>query len=347
MMHELINDYKTAVKTFTCETPSATPSALAVALKGIVSAEGVDVYSDPSKLAAQLQSKGIEACQIKQVELAVWASAFVRYLDQLSSGLSAIDINNIILSVEEAGLSASVSRNVVSDILFSLNVPQIAQEVSLKPGEADPELAQLYIPPREYSAALEEIKRCVFNGQKLTEKQFSTLNSFLGARIPDAYTVMGMVYYTGLEVTQSDEKALEHWQYAASHGSAEAYGLLGDYYYNRDNMQAYRLYSRPGALALNEKRWDKFRNLLKTKKFHLKQLVILAALFVLTTVFMFVFKNSAITGGHTAAAIVCTIINALILAGSVFIHIKDPYQDLRHFSLPMMLMFLIFALILI
>lgn len=346
-MKELTRDYKLATAIITRKVIQENPGIVATTLKSIVASESAEIYKDVPKLVDLMKVQGIRDSAIKQVELALYCSSLVRYLDQLSSGLSAIDINNIILTAESAGLSTRVARKTVSDILYSLNVPQLAQDVSAVELAEQANGGAIYIPPVAYASRMNEIQMKIRNGQELTADDFSELNAFSQAGVPAANTLLGRIYLEGLGVPADENTALENLKYAAAHGDAEAYGLLGDYYYGQDNMKAFELYSRPGAMALNEKRWVRFRNLHKVKRYNNLQALLLIVLTVVVELFMFLFNTSAITGGHMVACVVCSVINCLIMIGILMVHFKNPYQDLRNLSLPLLIMFFIFAQILI
>lgn len=342
-MQELARDYKLAASIMTRKVIQDSPGIVATTLKDIVAAEGAEIYKDIPRLVEKLKAQGVRDSAIKPVELVLYGSSLIRYLDQLSNGLSAIDINNIILTAESAGLSARMARKTVSNILFSLNVPQLAQDVSAVELAEQANGGTIYIPPAAYTNRIHELQEKIRNQKKLTESDFSEINAFAQAGIPAANSLLGEIYLVGMGVPADKQVALEHLKYAAAHGEAEAYGLLGDYYYGQDNMKAFELYSRPGAMALNEKRWVRFRNLHNVKRYNNLQALLLVLLAVVVELFMFLFNTSAITGEHVIASMICSVINLITIAGTLFVHYKNPYQDLRNLSLPLLITFFIFA----
>lgn len=346
-MSDIVNDYKNATEVITRKVITENPGVMAAALKDIVAKEGADIYRDVDKLSAMMKERKLQPAYIKQVELAVCASSLVRYLEQLATGLSAIDINNIILTAEGAGLSSVTARRIVADILYSLNVPQLAQELSVGGGKDISEMSKIYIPPLAYNSRLSNFMSIIDGGGTLEQEQVTELTGFMKAGIPGAFTLMGRLYLIGRGVPQDEEKALKLLGHAAELGDGAAYGYLGDYYYNKNNETAHQLYSRPGALALGEDRWRKFRNLEKCKKFHRAQAIAFGVLFVLLEVFMFMFRSSILTGSHPVALILCTLLNLAAVGATVFVHMKNPFQDLRNYSLPMLCSFFIFGLSLI
>ena len=346
-MKNVLRDYKLVVQTLTQKVLIDNPGSMAIALKKVVSAEGAAVYQDVPRVAELLAAQGISNSAIKKVELVLCGSSLVRYLDQLSGGLSAIDINNIILTAERAGLSSKAARTTVADIMYSLSVPQLMQDMNEVDLSKEATIGDIYIPPAAYMSRINSIRNMLSKKESITENEFSELNAFARAGVPEAKTLLGRVYLQGLGVPEDKETALNYLKEASAHGDAEAYALLGDYYYGVNNKKAFELYSRPGALALDERRWERFRNLHKVRKFNNLQVILLLALAMAMELFMFVFNKSIFTGGHMVACFVCSAINCLVSAGILVVHFKDPYQDLRNLSLPFLVVFFIFAQILI
>lgn len=343
----LLNDYRIVAQAINRGINQEPPGIVAATLKRIVAEKGPDVYRNVPQLVDQLQGTNIRDCAIKQVELVLYGSSLVRYLDRLNSGLSAIDINNIVLTAEQAGLSSKAARKTVSDILYSLSVPQLTTDLSAIELAEQTMGGSAYVPPSVYENQLDKMRRKIRNSQVLTAQEFSDLNLFANAGIPAAYTLLGTVYLQGLGVPEDQDTALEKLKYAASHGDAEAYGMLGDYYFDRDNMKAFELYTRPGAMALSEDRWERFRRLHKVKRFHRMQAICVTAVALLLALFMLVFRSSAITGAHTAAWIVCTVLNFVLTIVVWLVHSRNPYQDLRALILPYIVMFFVYAQIII
>ena len=343
----LINDYKIAAQAIGKGVDREHPGIVAATLKSIVGDQGPDVYRDIPQLVDYLKEKNIRDCAIKQVELVLYGSSLVRYLDRLSGGLSAVDINNIVLTAEQAGLSSKAARKTVSDILYSLSVPQQTIDLSTNELAEQTSGGGLYVPPVAYEKEIAKFRRKIQQDQELSEQEFSELNKFVIAGIPVAYTLMGAVYLKGLGVPANQDTALEKLKYAASHGDAEAYGLLGDLYFDHDNMRAFEFYSRPGAMALNEERCDRFRRLHKVKRFHRLQAILFSVLMLVIALFMYIFRASVITGTHIPALIVCTVINLVATSVLWVVHIKNPYQDLRALALPYLITFFVYAQIII
>lgn len=343
-MNNILTDYANAAETILESHTPADPGTLAQALKAVVNQHGPNIYRTPEQLCAALTQIKLEPVLIKQVELAVCGSSVTRYLEHLNNGLSGIDINNIILTMEASGLAPKTARQLTADILYSLNVPQTAEDLTDAPAD---QCASLYIPPKFYQETLQELTAIVNEGKVLDGDQFTQLNRFIEAGIPEACTLMGRLMLQGQGLPKNEEQALSYLEIAASHGDSEANGLLGDYYYTRSNKKAHKLYCRPGAMALNEKRWSNFRNMETTKRFCRSQFIFLGILLLVIEVFMFALQASPISGGHLLAAILLSVVNLLVAGAVCFLHMRDPYQDLRFFSLPFLVTFFIYALILV
>lgn len=345
-MNDFLGSYLTVLQNARITKTGYTPGLLANTLRTLVQEEGPDVYRDGEKLVQYLRARGIHEKSIKQAELALCGSSLLRYMDQLSNGLSAIDINNILITAMEAGLSNRTARNTVYALLYGLGVPQFLGEYEDSTAVAAGNQNGLYVPPSMYAQQLTDINGRI-GEKKATQEDFSALNQFIRAGIPRAYTVMGRAYLTGSGVPTDEDKAREYLEFASEHGEAEATSMLADYYFDRNDLKAYQLYTRPGALALNKEQWAKFTELNTRRIFYNLQMWLMVGVFVLLEVLMFLFSASAVTGPHDVARNVCTIINLINLAGIIALHVKNPYQDLRNFSVPMILSFFVYTMILI
>lgn len=345
-MNEFLSTYYNVVKNSQITKTDYTPGLMANTLRMLVQEEGRDVYRDSEKLAQYLRGKGIHENSIKQAELVLCGSSLLRYMDQLSNGLSAIDINNILITAMEAGLSNRSARNTVYALLYGLGVPQFLGEYEDSTSVVEGNQNGLYVPPSMYVKQLNEISNRI-SQKNASQIDFSTLNQYVSAGIPRAYTIMGRAYLVGSGVPADENKAKEYLEYASEHGEAEATSLLADYYFNRNDLKAYHLYTRPGALALNKDQWAKFAELNTRRMFYNTQMWLMVGVFLLLEVLMFLFSTSAVTGSHDVARNVCTFINLINLAGIIAIHVKNPYQDLRNFCVPMILSFFVYTMILI
>lgn len=344
-MNEFLSSYLNVLQNARTTRTGYTPGLLANTLRALVQEEGREVYRDGEKLAQYLKGRGIPDSSIKQAELVLCGSSLLRYMDQLSNGLSAIDINNILITAMEAGLSNRTARNTVYALLYGLGVPQFLGEYESRSAAAGNQNG-LYVPPEMYTQQLTEINNRI-SSKTASQGDFSLLNQFIGAGIPRAYVVMGRAYLTGAGVPRDENKAREYLEYASEHGEAEATSMLADYYFDRNDLKAYQLYTRPGALALNKEQWAKFTELNTRRIFYNTQMWLMVGLFVLLEVMMFLFSASAVTGPHDVARNVCTILNLIDLAGMIALHVKNPYQDLRNFSVPMLVSFFVYTMILI
>ena len=70
---------------------------------------------------------------------------------------------------------------------------------------------------------------------------------------------------------------VERLEYAAQRGEAEAAALLADYYASRAGKKAHALYTKPGALAMDQERKENFRMLKEKRRGRVIQLVLLPA----------------------------------------------------------------------
>lgn len=317
------------------------------ALRSLVEEKGRSIYQDPDKVVSHLKKEKISPARIKQVELVLTESSLPGYLDRMDEGLSAVDLNNILLSTERTGLSDRTIRTVVSALLYGLEVPQVFAEFqpfneALYRGNG----RSLYVPPREYLPTLQGIQRKLNGKTELEKDDVSQLRLLVRADVPMAHRLFGQ-YLLSCAAQPDIPRGVKHLQIASDEGDAEAAALLADHYVKTDPKKAYQLYTQPGALAMDDRRQKNFLALQQTRKLRLTQLLRLAGVFVLVELFIFLMSGSPVTGSHHTAQLLCSVVNTANLIWLAAHHIVDPYRELRQESAPMLLSLLVYVLILI
>lgn len=320
-------------------------SQLEQALTGLIREKGRDAYKNTTKVAQYLRECQISMTQIRHVELILADSALIRYLDQMDGGLTAVECNNILLSAEGTGLTEQTIRQTVEALLGAMGVPQVLEKVEQKAGTRAVE-RNLYVPPREYGPFLREIEGKLAEGEDLTKEEYSRLDQYVRAGVPKAYRLQGQacLKFGGEEQVRLGVERLE---YAAERGEAEAAALLADYYAPRAGRKAHALYTKPGALAMDQERKENFRKLKEKRRGRGVQLALLVCVFLVVQAVLWLLPASPVSGAHEQARTVCTwiaVLNAVWLAGR---YVRDPYQDLRAETVPMILSMLAYAMIVI
>ena len=317
-------------------------SPLELALRAMIREKGRDVYKNTTKVTQYLREQQVPLTQIRHVELILTDSALVRYLEQMNESLSAVECNNILISAEGTGLSERTIRVTVEALLGAMGVPQVLEHVDRGSAARGIERG-LYVPPREYEAHLNEMEKKLGEGEELSKDEYTLLDQFVQAGVPKAYRLLGQVC---LRSSRREQVALglQHLEYAAQRGEAEAAALLADYHAPRAGRKAHAFYTRPGALAMDDERKENFRMLKKKHRGRMVQLALLACVFLVVQAVIWLLPVSPITGPHDQARKVCTWINVLNAAWLAGRYVLDPYRDLRAETIPMLLSMLAYAL---
>lgn len=329
------------------------PSRTAQVLRSAVTVEGKEIYHNVDRVKEVLLSGNIPALEVVQVELAIRGSSIVKYLDSLeTAGITAVDINNILRSVESSGLAFEKSRTVIAAILYSLNVPQTQLEILLTDGVLEKKVAtsvSLYIPPYAYEKRLNEFKDMIDDGTALDSDQISELKDYVNAGVAKAFYLLGCIYLRGLGVEKDEKIGRDYVHRAISKGYRPAYALWGDSEYeNNDFDSAYISYRSMGAVALDSERAQKMRRIMRGKAFAKKVIVFLGIIYAVLSVLMLaVFRVSPVNGTHAVAPWIFFVINTLLYGGMIFVHIKRPFKDLRHYSILFAVLFCIFMFVIL
>ena len=309
---------------------------LGMALRAIVMQEGIEAYSDVERLAERLSAQGVSDIEIRQVQLVLEAGSFMRYKEQFSQGITAVDINNIIQTAEISGLAADTIRKVVSDLLFGVGISQnMHMEISFDSGYSFLN-KDIYSIPSACGKELDEIETALnteMEVENLSKEQFSFLNYCAAAGIPRAARILGEMYLQGKGTVEDIGKAGEYLRYAVRAGDIKAMSLLGDYCYeNGYYNEAYKLFTSPGTFAVDSSKRQIVSNLCDLKVFNRKELVAwFAVTAALETLILFL-PASPITGGHIIAKVICSLLNAGVFGLLTLNWYKQPYSDLRQYG---------------
>lgn len=313
-------------------------SRLAKALRTIVKESGTESYKEKESLPVLLQNQGVDMVDIRKVELVLETSNFLRYLDQLSEGISAIDINNIIQSAENSGLTLETLKIIISDLLYGIGITQKIRQENYSEGwekSSGFSSQSIYLTPYAYKDSLDKVEKNIKEKKKLEASEFSYLNYCCTAGVPRAARILGKLYLQGTYVGKDLKKAKEYLKFAVHTGDAGAMVLLGDYYYEMAKYnEAYELYTSPGALAVNGDRKSRVRDLYDIKKYNKKEVFIWGIITIITEfLILYVCADSVITGKHIVMKVICSILNIGTFAAILWKGKKEMFSDLRGYGL--------------
>lgn len=325
-------------------------SKVGMALRTVVMREGIEAYSNAEHLAEKLSEQGISEIEIKQVQLVLAAGSFLRYKEQFSEGITATDINNIIQTTAVSGLAAETVRKVVSDLLFGVGISQnIHMEVSFDGGHSFIN-KDIYSIPSACGGELDDIETVLDTKKEeensLSKEQFDFLNYCAAAGIPRAARILGKMYLEGTGAVKDIGKAGEYLGYAVRAGDTKAMVLLGDYCYeNGYYNEAYELFTGPGTFAVDSSKRQTVSNLCSIKEFNRKEMAVWVGITVLIEVLILFLPASAVTGNHTVAKVICSMLNAGVFGLLLWNWYKHPYSDMRQYGLLYAFVAFIFMLV--
>lgn len=325
------------------------PSGRALALRHIVEKNTADIYNNSDVLSASLTEEKIPILEVKQVELALTSDALRKFLSSGENEPTAIEINNALFSIEKCGIADDDARDILEDLLYSINVSNVLKSYSdLKEYAADRK-TEKYIPPRIYKDRLKEITDfvCAKDNEKLTAEVQEELNMYAECDIGEANYILSLMYKDGIGVKKDTDIAYKYAKKAAACGYPPAYAMLGDIEYANNNFdEAYEYYTKPGAIALDETRSKRVDNLFRAKGFAGKVCVslgIIYALFISTM--LFVINGLSLSGRHPAAFSVIGSLMTVTMGLVLVIHYKKPLKDLRQWGIVLALLFTVYSVI--
>lgn len=313
-------------------------SGLGMALQRVVMRCGRECYNDIEYLTEELKKEGISEIEIKQVQLVLMSGSFLRYIKEFENGVTAVDINNIVQTTAVSGLSVETVRKIVEDLLFGLGITQRIRMVISTDENQSIRNMNLYIPPSECNEKLCEIEKTFLSNKEdssaISEKSFDFLNYCVAAGVPMAARILGIMYAEGIYVSKNIKSAVEYLSYAVQTGDTEAMAFLGDCYYESGYYKAaYQLYTGFGTFAVDSGKREKIAHLCNIKVFNIKSLFLWIGVTCLIEMLLMFLPASPITGVHTALKVICTIFNIGTFITLICEWFRNPYADLRKYSM--------------
>ena len=326
-------------------------SLLGETLKKIISENGTEVINDSNKIIDLLCSHSINNVLALQTALLFEASNVRNYLAQVSTGITLIDVNNMVTCAEkETGLTKIKIKNLLAAVLFGLSLPNSIASVPVV-NEKGIEIEDTAIlPVSEYSEKIINVKNAIVNKdvEKIVELA-PQLELLVKAGIPDAFYLKGLCYLDGWAAEKNEKRGYQFIAVAAKGGHAEANAILGDYYFSSDHpnfTNAYQYYTMIGATAVSQDRQDHLKAILAEKTLNI-QLMVINTIFL---IMCFVFNNmlgsgafSADLGKHWFWAVFSDILIAGTYEISIYQFVMQKFNSLKWSTLTMMLILFICA----
>lgn len=306
-------------------------------LRKAVNENGPEIFQDLDGVETILRKENCEPTVTRQLLLFLQTSNTIRYIPQAQTGISMIDVNNIIFRTEcESGLNRDTVKRLLVVILYAFSLPT-SLEVVATPKEAGIQYKDKVIEStNEYENKLSAISKAI-SARNLEElvPLMPELNHMADNGYADALYQKGLCYYNACGVEENIQEAIKCFEMAAHNGSINAYAALGDCYFQKkipDYTKAFECYTALGAIANSKKRQENIKIILEERNLNVKLLVanfFLVALVLVFNVFMAKGTFSAYGEKHIFAAVISTVLLLAAFALSVVSFIKMRFNSIR------------------
>lgn len=325
-----------------------------MALRDLIRDHGVEVLGDLPGLETKLKEKQCNNKIIYQILLLLNSSNVNRYIPQIQTGISMIDINNMVAVAEkETGLSKQTIKSLLSCILYGLSLPTAIESIVIPTasgGYAGQDKAILDF--ADYNREMQIIESAIEQKAEGRVAEYADkLEAMAKAGHPEALYLKGVCYQEGIGTEADTGLALYYLKAAAHNGSNRANARLGDWYFesNMPNYtKAFDYYTVIGATALSKKRRENLKIILWQKHTNLFVVIYAALLLIALTVFNVCIGNGTFSANgepHWACAILSMVLTTAFFGAGVWSFIKAKYNSLKWILPAMMVPFALLALI--
>ena len=306
-------------------------------LRKTVKEKGPDVLQDLEAVENSLKSGNCDATATRQILLFLQTSNIVRYIPQTQTGISMIDVNNIIFRTEnESGLNKDIVNRILVVVLYALSLPTALETVVIPTASGTRYNDKAIESSDKYEDKLTEIKKAILANdiEKLTPL-LPELNRMAENGYAEALYQKGLCYYNACGVEENISEAIKYFDMAAHNGCISAYATLGDCYFQNEipnYTKAFECYTALGAIANSKKRQENIKTILEEKRVNVKLLAANIVFVIAIIIFnVFLAKGSFSAYGETRvfAAIVSIVLSLAALSLSVFSFIKMRFNSIR------------------
>ena len=321
--------------------------------KSVVRENGTDILNDNVKLEEALLRYGCDQTVVYQLLLLLQASNVLRYIPQRTTGISMVDINNIVINAEETtGLNRKIIKQLLSVIFYGLSMPTEFEQVCIPSSDKytlqDIALIDLEKYNEDIALFEQAVQTCDVEMLAANSERFELL---VKAGHPDALYLKGVCCLNGLS-TASDVKLAKSYFTAAFHsGNSRAGAMLGDLMYENSffsNTKAFKYYTSIGSVALDEKRKNIVNTFIEQQSVNKRTFIAICVLLVSTFVFNIMLGTGFLSLNGTTnwfPAIFSILINFVLFGVSVFSMIKFKYDSIKWIALAITAVTMLFAII--
>lgn len=306
-------------------------------LRSIVSQCGADIICDTKALKNNLEEKGCDEALIYQLLLIIKTSNITRYIPQISTGISMIDVNNIISCAEEnSGLSKKTVKELISCILYGLSLPTDIAKLSI-PDEGTYKVKETYLLDfKEYEEEIAIIAEAIENSDsEAIAEHAETLEKLARAGHPDCLYYKGMCYLNGISVSKNPALAKRYLVAATKSSCVKAEAALGDYYADGNfpnNTLAFDHYTAVGAIALDKKRQETVKAIVQQKKANVTTIVFSLIIFAFSVILNIMVGSGVFSfdgSHHWISAVFSIVLNTLTMGLGGYLFFKYRYNSIK------------------
>lgn len=323
----IVNNIQEYLESF--QTPY---SEYADILVSAVSAHSADIYNDPEKLKEAMQEAGATEIQIEKVHLMTMCTGFREVLE-MDSRTQQVDIDRFVKNArKETGFTKPQVLELTSGIIASLGIEGLTDY--RKPVNSEPDESGYVVPYSVYEEEMRIFEEKINNPDSdgFSSEDMTRLEVLAKAGITRAKYYLGCCLLNDEYYENSMDLGLEYLEEAASEGDELAAGVLGDYYYDRNEIDswsnAYSNYTGYGSLALNGIRRERIANIMNYEKFNKKVIVLDCILLVAMLLTVIIAPGSAVYAPHRVWGFICFILELGIAAIHILFHRQYPFATI-------------------
>lgn len=322
-------------------------------IKNIVAEKGPECLQDTEDFLSCLKEKGVDNVTSLQLGLVLDAGNIRRYLPQVKTGLTMIDVNNIVsVTAIHSGLTRYRIKLLLTAILRGLNL-QTSLETAVIPNDEGLTYSdRALLDAKTLTPTLDEVRKAIESENETKLKELSVgFKRMVDAGIPQAQYLNGLCCLKGIGTNQDDHAAYRYFRAAAAAGHAEASALMGDYYFSFPSgilyTKAFNYYTQVGAVSLSKERQEKLKIILDTKKQNITHLILAGVLLILCLAFNHQIGMGAFSpdgSSHMVSAVISSVLSSLTFAAAIWYCVAYAYSGTKWVPTVMMIITAIFAI---
>ncbi len=306
-------------------------------LREIIRESGPQILKDISALETALNEKKCNTTVTYQLLLMLSSSNVARYIPQQSTGISMIDINNIIVYTEkETGLSRTTVKGLLSAVLYGLSIPTDIASVTIPDADGYVLRDVALVNFENYQDDVDVLNEALIErDEDLIAKYADKLELMVNAGHPEALYIKGVCCLYGIATVEDSKKAKKYLLAAYHSGCTRAGAMLGDISYNKgflSNTKTFNYYTALGAIALNDERKNRVKALMHQKTCNKKTIISTIVLLLAAALFSFLCGSGILSvNGSMRVGMIITpvILNLGVLISGIVLSIKYKYDNVK------------------